>query len=319
MKKTFYLKDAKNFPITNGIYSIGFKNSINNKTYIGSASRYKSNMSSQKGFQVRWKKHIKMLKNKNHYSSKLQNACNKYGLENIYFKILMICKPSECINKEQYFIDKYNSYKNGYNCRPLANSNLGFKQSKKFKFYQSNFYKEKRKKYYTKISNLYKENKSTREISALLNVSKGFVIKILKECCVKTRKGGSCRSIKIFQYNMDGSFIKEWNNINECCKALSIKPNCIRDVLKKRSKHAKNFYFSLSKLNQSEILKNIEILKIKSKNRKYLNIKQYDINNLYLKTWRDIKEIKEYYNCSNAIRRYINSNKIFKNFYWRLI
>ncbi len=318
MKKTFYLTETKDFPIANGIYSIGFKNSNNNKIYIGSASRYRSAIDSQKGFRNRWKKHIRMLKNKKHSSLKLQNACNKYGLENIYFKVLKICQPTECLNKEQFFIEKYNSYKNGYNCRPLANSNLGFKQSKKFKLNQKNLYKEKRKKYYKTISDLYNDKKSTREICKLLNVSKGFVIKILKECKIQTRKGGSSRSIIIFQYNLDGSFVKKWNNINECAKTLLTKPNCIRDVLRNRSSHSKNFYFSLYKLTKPEILKKLEILKIKSKNRKYLNINQYDINNKFLKTWRDIKEVKEAYNCSNAIIRYINNNKIFKNFYWRL-
>jgi group I intron endonuclease len=50
-----------------GIYQI--TNIVNNKFYIGSAVSVKN----------RWQRHIKALRNNEHYNSRLQNAWNKYG------------------------------------------------------------------------------------------------------------------------------------------------------------------------------------------------------------------------------------------------
>lgn len=86
--------------------------------YIGSASRSRSNRSSQKGFYVRFREHLRALEKGNHTSNYLQNVVNKYGIDGIRFEILEVLETTDrnlIFQKEQYYIDtlkpKYNSSK----------------------------------------------------------------------------------------------------------------------------------------------------------------------------------------------------------------
>lgn len=94
-----------------GIYSI--TNIINNKKYIGSTA---------KNFISRWKKHITNLKNGRHASRHLQNSWNKYGEDKFIFTIEEIVDfVDNLLNLERDYINKYNSYNNGYNENPDPN------------------------------------------------------------------------------------------------------------------------------------------------------------------------------------------------------
>ena len=91
------------------IYKI--KNLITNKIYIGSSCN---------GLTRRKRVHISNLSNNKHHSNKLQHSYNKYGIENFIFEIIEYCTKYEIIDREQYWIDYFDSYINGYNCTPLA-------------------------------------------------------------------------------------------------------------------------------------------------------------------------------------------------------
>lgn len=82
------------------------KNIINDKVYIGQTSI---------GVANRWKQHIKPSNiKKNNYA--LYRAMTKYGVENFYYEILEDGIPIDKLDeKEIYYIQKYDSYKNGYN------------------------------------------------------------------------------------------------------------------------------------------------------------------------------------------------------------
>ena len=101
-----------------GVYII--KNTINKKVYIGSA----------KCLLKRIKDHIKRLKSNTHRNSYLQNHYNKY-INSFYFEVLCFCDLDLLIEKEQYYIDFYQSYKrkNGFNINPIASSRLGTRHS----------------------------------------------------------------------------------------------------------------------------------------------------------------------------------------------
>lgn len=98
-----------------GIYKI--INNLNNKVYVGSAI----------DIDTRWCKHKKMLHESTHHSKKLQNSYNKYGINNFTYEIIELCEKHFLLEREQYWIESFDSYKNGYNSRPIANSNLGLK------------------------------------------------------------------------------------------------------------------------------------------------------------------------------------------------
>ncbi len=86
-----------------GIYKI--KNLLNGKLYIGQSVN----------IEQRWRMHIIELKNNRHHSACLQNAWNKYGEENFEFSIIEECQIDQLNLREMYWIDKFDSYKNGYN------------------------------------------------------------------------------------------------------------------------------------------------------------------------------------------------------------
>ena len=88
-----------------GIYKI--TNKINNKPYIGSSNNIKR----------RWRQHISLLNNNKHHSIKLQRAWNKYGQDNFKFEILEECEVEKLLYLEQFYIDKYKAYFEGYNSK----------------------------------------------------------------------------------------------------------------------------------------------------------------------------------------------------------
>lgn len=75
------------------------------KSYIGQT---------RNPFDIRWKQHIRDA----NYNSILpiHVAIRKYGPENFVNQILEEVPNEELNNKEQYYIQKYNTYNNGYNC-----------------------------------------------------------------------------------------------------------------------------------------------------------------------------------------------------------
>lgn len=83
-----------------GIYKI--TNLINNKCYIGQSI----------DINKRWHKHLYADSS----NSVIHTAIKKYGKNNFLFEVIEEC-PVEALNdREIYWIQYYNSYKEGYNC-----------------------------------------------------------------------------------------------------------------------------------------------------------------------------------------------------------
>lgn len=88
-----------------GIYII--RDLENNKVYVGSS----------KNPQNRKYEHFSNLRNNKHKNEHLQNAWNKYGERNFVFEIVENCNLNNLIEREIYFINKFDSLvnTNGYN------------------------------------------------------------------------------------------------------------------------------------------------------------------------------------------------------------
>jgi group I intron endonuclease len=86
-----------------GIYAI--HNIVNDKYYIGQAQ----------DINDRWIRHRSHLKNNNHENSHLQHAYNKYGKDNFEYLVIEECEIDALDEKEVMYIQKYNSYNDGYN------------------------------------------------------------------------------------------------------------------------------------------------------------------------------------------------------------
>lgn len=94
-----------------GVYCV--LNIIDNKKYIGSSWYV--------GVRL-WEHYNDLIKNK-HYNCRLQRAFNKHEEENFEFHLLEICNKDELLNREQYYMDLFESYNKiyGYNICPTAN------------------------------------------------------------------------------------------------------------------------------------------------------------------------------------------------------
>lgn len=88
-----------------GIYM--FENKVNNKKYIGQS----------RSIETRKKAHYNCSLNisYNGYETKFYRALRKYGYNNFEFSILELCSIEELNDRERYFIEFYDSFKNGYN------------------------------------------------------------------------------------------------------------------------------------------------------------------------------------------------------------
>lgn len=104
-----------------GIYLI--KNNINGKVYVGSTLNFSS----------RIRRHRADLNKNVHHSKYLQRSYIKYGFDYFEFIIIEYCDKHELLISEQFWINYFDSYNNGYNTTPIAGNCLGYKQSDEHK------------------------------------------------------------------------------------------------------------------------------------------------------------------------------------------
>jgi group I intron endonuclease len=92
--------------MTIGIYK--FTNKINNKSYIGQSVN----------IEKRYNGHLSNYRNNNikEFNTKFYYSIRKYGWDNYTFEIIEVIKDISLLNiREQYWINHYDSFHNGYN------------------------------------------------------------------------------------------------------------------------------------------------------------------------------------------------------------
>jgi hypothetical protein len=104
-----------------GIYFI--ENLEDGRKYIGSSVSVYTRIST----------HKYRLSKKIHANAKLQNAVNKYGIDNFKFEVIELCDAGALLVKEQEYIDKYKCVDEGYNIQKVAGSHIGIKRSEETK------------------------------------------------------------------------------------------------------------------------------------------------------------------------------------------
>ena len=187
--KDFYVSLYK-FKDMIGIYCI--KNKINGKVYIGSSNN----------IERRFKKHKTELNTNNHSNKYLEKAYKKYGKDNFEFIILELCTQEELIQREIFFINKYDSlnYLKGYNLSiPIKHPTLTSNQEYRSILSQSKIgkrpsnYEEMRKIRWVKIK-VYENDifkgiyNSFNEAEREFNISKGYIFSYFKNPSQNRRK-----------------------------------------------------------------------------------------------------------------------------------
>lgn len=98
-----------------GIYQIQSKIKPE-RIYIGSAVNIRK----------RWGAHKWHLQKNIHHCSKLQRHCNKYGITDLQFSIIVGCEADNLLTTEQFYLDAYKPF---FNTCLIAGNKLGTKAS----------------------------------------------------------------------------------------------------------------------------------------------------------------------------------------------
>jgi len=252
----------------NGIYII--ENIKTNKYYVGSSTNTHKRLNSHKGLLIRNK----------HHSYKLQGSFNKHGISNFNFKVIEDIyfpndydKPTkleylEC--REEYYINKYNSYKLGYNVSeiPRIVGNTNTKES------IEKGIKTRRERGSYNISEITRQRRSegikNSEVFKLTFASR--IQKLLKP---------------VYQYDLEGNFLKEWESSDKIVEELNVTKSTLLKNIYGQYRRCSTFIFSYEKQEKvKSYAKQIE--NDPPPSCKY--IKMYDMNKQLLRVYNSAKD-----------------------------
>jgi group I intron endonuclease len=246
-----------------GVYAI--RHIESNRLYIGSA---------QITILKRMNHHLSELKRNNHKNKHLQNCFNKYGESAFEFIIIENLKKEECLDKEQFYIDK--NKENCFNINMFAtggffSQEIILKRGESIKL----FYKEanywyrlfidtsiniedvplKYKKQVISICNItqdgfFKSKKAmwnTGKTKADTDYShlKG-IPKTKSEAYINARKKSQelilSRSSEIYVYDKNNNFLGYWKNAHELEKISTSENFILIPFMDLRNKNGRNGY-----------------------------------------------------------------------------
>lgn len=234
-----------------GVYTIEFINKPN-MFYIGSTTASNKNYT-QSGFYSRWRRHYRELFLNTHHNILLQNSCNKYGIQNIRFKILEITCPKLARYTEQYWINLLDTKnkKCGYNTGHVSLKGISFKMSEESNKKKS-IIKSKAILQYDLFGNFIQEFKSFKIAAIKTGISYSSILHGVNNTLqgggfqwrIKTDnnfplkidkiKSKVYHTKKVKQFTKDKILIKQFNSVNDAVIFLNCdRPNLIRALKRK--------------------------------------------------------------------------------------
>lgn len=180
------------------IYKI--TNKINGKIYIG-----KTMFSPEK----RWKEHCKDYKKENFEKRPLYSAMRKYGIENFLLSTIEQCDDTIVNDREVYWIEYFQSFKNGYNATIGGDG----------KHYLD----------YNLICETYKQVQNAVKTAEICGCHPDSVKRILKEKKIEITLSSEIAkketSKMINQYDLKNNYIKTFPSINDAARYIqSLSP-----------------------------------------------------------------------------------------------
>lgn len=174
--------------------------------------------------------------NKYYSGHKLDNAIKKYGIENFKYEIVIQIVESdkfklrEKLNElEIYYIEKYNSYNNGYNMTLGGSGSKGCFQTEESRKKISN--KAKGRKGSMTGKHLTEEQR--KKISAFAKTRIGNKNPFFGKSHSETtkRKIGTANSIPVIQLDLESNVISEFPSAKEAARTLG-KPRADSEIIK---------------------------------------------------------------------------------------
>lgn len=187
--------------------------------------------------EKRWRQHCKDSRRKRCAKRPLYDAMNKHGVENFTIEEIEECLEEDACDREIYWIQHYNSYRDGYNATLGGDS----------KHYID----------YDLVVKTYLQVGSQKETSEQLNIAISTVRKILK---IKGIHTYSIREIKtrftgkvVHMYSLSNKYIRSFNSLMEAARyvtststqtTINSAKTHISDVCKGRRKSAYGYKWS---------------------------------------------------------------------------
>ncbi len=194
-------------------------NSLNNKIYIGKTEKENPN--------DRFKQHL--LDSNKTYKNKrpLYDAIKKYGKHNFTFDVLE--KTENASDREKFYIDFYDAYKNGYNATPGGDGRP----------YVTN---------YEEIIEYFNSGDfSLVDVANHFNIHRDTVRTILKKFKIDYNKFKR-RRLKVYKFLKDGTFVESFDDCRSAAISLgNIKLNShISECCKNKRNSASGFIWKYS-------------------------------------------------------------------------
>ena len=231
--------------------------------------------------ETRWRRHIQTIA-KGRGCPALQDAVQKYGIENFKFEVLIICFDSARFELEKEYIKKYNSMvPNGYNILEGGLGGGGFKGKKHSE--------ETIEKIKTSLKNVVitPEDRDER-------------IKKIKETMKKVDISGKVKSSEKYKKALEEGRV-----------GLKSK----EDIKEKISNSLKEYYKKTSDKKEINIEKHRESM-AKAVGR---SVSQYDLDNKFIASFKSIAEAARFTNISRGGIGFVvkGANKTAGGFIWK--
>ena len=200
-------------------------NDINQKQYIGKTE--------YENIQKRWKEHLRDYKKQRYEKRPLYDAMNKYGVKHFHIQEIEYVPPEiDLEEREQYWINYYDTYHNGYNATKGGDG----------KHYLN----------YEEIIQTYKKIQNCAKTAELLNCHEDSVRQILKKYNIPILSPAEIskktKSKQILMYDLNNNFLCSFDSANDAARYVrpdfqNKKPNGgvvshITDVCKGKRKTA---------------------------------------------------------------------------------
>lgn len=170
-------------------------NLINGKQYVGKTTY---------SITKRFKEHCRDYKKERCEKRPLYDAMQKYGIDNFVVKELIQCEPDELSSYEILFIEKLDTFHNGYNATKGGDGAILFD--------------------YNEIVNLYKQGKSMVEVASIMHCCTDTVSKVVHLYNIPINKiySGSCKQPKkVIQLDkITEKYIREFDSIADAARWL---------------------------------------------------------------------------------------------------
>ena len=266
-----------------GIYKI--TNQINGKVYIGQSIN----------IEHRWKEHIQEAKHGDK-KYKIYLALRKYGIENFKFEILEECQREELNEKEIFYIEKYNSYYDGYNSN-LGGQGKGFqKVINPEEIYQLWDAGLSMKEICDELKNKVGHTTIKKYLSNYKNYSATESNRrgILRSEKVKNHLNnydGCYQCNKVYQYDLWGNFIAEYSSYAEAERKTRTNKDTIGRVINGKQEQAGGYQWVSDKSEVKDLTKTIRLK---------FGVIQYDLNNNEIRRFNTLQQAAIAMGCDSS-------------------